>query len=124
MPRGLKRFGSAASILLVALIIPSSYGADKENPWDYLKDFRHVRGAIVPVEEHYVAALFHEGQRNLKALVLFPADCASRRCSLGEPVAYSVFDRRGLMIRFHEEPDQQPLLQRLIISGSVWFRAA
>jgi hypothetical protein len=124
MSWGIRKFGCAALIALMALVIPSSYGADNDNPWDFLKDFTHVRGAITPVDDNHVAALFHNGQKKLNALVLFPAKCVSRRCSLSEPIAFSVFDSRGLLIRFHEEPNERSLLQRIIISGSGLFTAA
>jgi hypothetical protein len=124
MSVGFRKLGFASLILLLVLIIPSSYGADNENPWEFLKDFKHVRGAITPVEERYMAALFHNAQRKLNALVLFPAQCVSGRCSLGEPIAFSVFDSRGLLVRFHAEPNERSVLQKIITSGSGLFTAA
>jgi hypothetical protein len=124
MSRQIKKFGCAALIALMALVIPATYGADNDNPWEFLKDFTHVRGAVAPVDEHYVAALFYNAQKKLNALVLFPAQCVARRCSLSEPIAFSVFDVRGLLVRFHEEPNEKALLQKIITSGSGLFTTA
>jgi hypothetical protein len=118
-----KKLGFAALASSLVLFVPTGYRAENDNPWDFLKDFKHVRGAITSVEERYMAALFFNTQKRLNALVLFPAKCVERRCSLSEPVAFSVFDSRGLIVRFHEEPNEKPLLQ-IIISGSGLFTAA
>jgi hypothetical protein len=118
-----KKLGLAALMSSLVLIVPTTYRADNDNPWDFLKDFTHVRGAITPVEERYMAALFFNAKKQLNALVLFPAKCVERRCSLSEPVAFSVFDSRGLLVRFHEEANEKSVLQ-IIISGSGLFTAA
>jgi len=86
-----KRF-DAASIVVFVVVTPSIYGAVAENPWDFLQDFRHVEGTLRPIGNHFVGALFCLVEKNLRAWVIFPVTCEAQRCSLGQPVAFSVFD--------------------------------
>ena len=121
--RGVK-WGAAVVVFLVVIITPSLYGAATENPWDFLGDFRHVEGTIRPVDERHVAALFFHSEKQLRALVIFPAHCEAQRCSLEQPVAYSVFDAKGVIIRSHEDTGEKFLLQRILTSASAMFIAA
>jgi hypothetical protein len=104
--------------------MPSLYGAETENPWDFLSDFRHVQGTILHIDDRHVAALFYHSEKQLRALVIFPTNCEAQRCSLDQPVAYSVFDAKGLVIRSHEDTGEKLLLQRVLTSASAMFTGA
>jgi hypothetical protein len=117
------RWGIASVLILVIAAMPSLYGAENEDPWDFLNDFRHVEGAIRPIDERHVAALFFNSEKQLRALVVFPTHCEGQRCSLEHPVAYSVFDSRGLVVRSHENRGEEFLLQRVLTSASTAYSA-
>jgi hypothetical protein len=87
-------------------------------------DPRHVQGTARPIDERYVAALFYHSEKDLGALVIFPASCKAQRCSLGQPVAYLVFDAKGLIIRSHEDAGEKFLLRRILTYASIMFTAA
>jgi hypothetical protein len=118
------RWGIASVLFLLVLAMPSLYGAENEDPWEFLNDFRHVEGTIRPIDDHHVATLFFHPGKQLSALVIFPTTCVEQRCSLEHPVAYSVFDVNGVVVRSHENNGEEFLLQRVLTSGSVMFSAA
>lgn len=117
------KWGVATLLILLLVVMPGLYGAENDDPWEFLNDFRHVEGAIRPVDDHHVAALFLHSEKQLRALVIFPTRCVEQRCSLDHPVAYSVFDSRGLVVRSHENKGEEFLLQR-VLTASVVFSAA
>lgn len=118
------RWSVASLLFLFVLVLPSLYGAETDDPWDFLSEFRHVQGTIRHIDERHVAALFYHAENRLRALVIFLSNCEAQRCSLGQPVAYSVFDAKGLIIRSHEDAGEKFLLQRILISASAMFAAA
>jgi len=107
--------------VLASASIPA---AENEDPWEFLSDFRHVEGAIRPVDNRHVVALFYHSGKQLGALVIFPSICQAQRCSLENPVAYSVFDQRGIVLRSHENNSKESLLQKVLTSASTAFTAA
>lgn len=111
-------------IFVLTLVIPLAPAAENQDPWDFLSDFRHVEGAIRRIDDHHVAAIFYHSGKQLSALVIFPSNCEGQRCSLANPVAYSVFNDKGLVIRSHENSGQRSLLQKILTSASAVFTAA
>lgn len=116
--------GVASLLFLIVLAIASLPGAENQDPWEFLADFRHVEGAIRPIDDNHVVALFYHSGKQLRALVIFPSTCEAQRCSLENPVAYSVFDERGVVVRSHENSGDESLLQKVLISASTFFAAA
>jgi hypothetical protein len=100
-------------MLLLALVVPPTLRATTEDPWEFLRDFTHVQGAISQVEEQHIGALFYKAEPELIALIIFPVDCSIQGCELLHPVAYAVFDAEGQMVSFHAEPGQAILLSKL-----------
>jgi hypothetical protein len=119
-----KKLGAASLVFIFVVVVPSIHGAVAENPWDFLQDFRHVEGTLRPIENRYVAALFYHAEKKLRAWVIFLATCEAQRCSLGQPVAYSVFDAKGLIIKSHENAGEKFLLERILTSVSLMVTGA
>lgn len=88
-------------------------GAGAADPWDFLHDFELIPESVVSVDEHYVAALLHEPERDLLAVVIFTARCDADRCSVKEPAAYSVFDTEGVKIQQYINPQEEELIHRI-----------
>ena len=121
----LKKTGLAGAILSLALIVPLLVEAEESgDPWKFLNGFTPVRGAISQVEERYIAALFQNPKKALRPLVIYPADCGSQICSLDRPVAYSVFDTKGLIVKLYIEPGAELRLYRVLTSAVTGFNAA
>ena len=118
------RWGVASLLFLLVLAIASVPGAENEDAWEFLGDFRHVEGAIRPVDDGHVAALFYHANKRLTALVIFPSSCDAQRCSLDNPVAYSVVNEKGVIVRSHENNGEESLLRKFLTSASAAFAAA
>lgn len=104
----------AAAIFMLAQALPPSLRAQSENPWNFLADFTLVPGSIVQIQEHYVAALFRDPQKRLSAVVLYTADCDSRTCTIGDSVAYVVFDAQGIDVRHYVNPKEKPEIKNIL----------
>lgn len=83
-----------------------------------------MEGTLPPIENHYFGALFCLPEKNLRAGVIFPVTCKAQRGSLGQPVAFSVFDDEGLVIKSYENRGEKFLLDRISTSASLTFTVA
>ncbi|MGH7830507.1 MAG: hypothetical protein ACREP8_10055 [Candidatus Binatia bacterium] len=97
-------------LFFVAMTFADARAAD---PWDFLHDFELIPESVVSVDEHYVAALLHEPERDLLAVVIFTARCDPDRCEIKQPAAYSVFDTEGVRIQQYINPDEEELIHRI-----------
>ncbi|MGH7770623.1 MAG: hypothetical protein ACREQA_00115 [Candidatus Binatia bacterium] len=70
--------------------------AEAENGLEFLKDFRLVPGRVAVIEERYVMALLENAEKGLYAIIMFTADCGPGGCTIGDLVAYSLFDAQGV----------------------------
>lgn len=64
----------------------------EENPFNSLESFVLLPESIVLIEGRYILALYEDPETGLYALAVFAADCDPEGCTIGELVAYSVFD--------------------------------
>lgn len=93
-----------AVILWFLLAWIPSVPAQAREPWKFLEDFALVPGAVSRVEDGYVAAVFHNSEKGLFALILYPGVCGSQGCNVKDPVAYFVVDTKGLLVKLYVEP--------------------
>jgi hypothetical protein len=93
-----------AVILFILLALLPSVPAQAGEPWKFLEDFALVPGAVTRVEDGYVAAVFHNSEKRLFALIVYSGVCGSQSCNVKDPVAYFVVDTKGLLVKFHLEP--------------------
>ena len=84
-------------LLAVLLTVPAQAG----EPWKFIEDFALVPGAVSRVEDGYVAAVFHNSEKRLFALIIYPGVCGSQSCNVKDPVAYFVVDTKGLLVELH-----------------------
>jgi hypothetical protein len=96
--------GLVAVILLFLLAAPQSVRAQAREPWKFLEDFALVPGAVSRVEDGYIGAVFHNSEKGLFALIIYPGVCGSQGCNVKDPVAYFVVDTKGLLVKLHVEP--------------------
>ncbi len=92
----------AGLILSLFLLMPSQRGESEETASNNAsqltiedEQFVFVPGKAMLVEDHYVLALYQNSEKGHYALALFDADCNSGNCSLGDLIAYSIFDSQG-----------------------------
>jgi hypothetical protein len=78
--------------------------AQEENPWNYLRDFQFVEGAVRPVQDGYVAIVLHNPAKGLFALVIYPGKCRGADCVVDNPKAFIAVDSPGHMVKLHVEP--------------------
>ena len=105
----------AIFVLLVTLVPLASVRA--EDPWQFLKGFDLIPDSRARIEEHYVAALFVNREKQQLAVVVFNANCDSGNCEVHRHAAYSVFDAQGVNIKRYIDPSDQELLR--LISDRV-----
>jgi hypothetical protein len=79
--------GLVVVILWFLLAGISSVPAQAREPWKFLEDFALVPGAVSRVEGGYVAAVFHNSEKGLFALIIYPGVCGSQSCDVTDPDA-------------------------------------
>jgi hypothetical protein len=99
----------AIFVLLITLVPIASVQA--EDPWQFLKGFDLIPDSRARIEEHYVAALFVNREKQQLAVVVFNANCDSGNCELHRRAAYSVFDAQGVNVQRYIDPSDQELLR-------------
>jgi len=100
----LKNLVYVAVILLLLSAVASALHAQTEEPWNALRDFTFVHGAIGPLTEGHVGAVLHNSAKAHFALVIFAGVCHGHSCAVETPVAYFVVDAQGLLLTSHVEP--------------------
>lgn len=96
---------SVAVIMSILSAVPSILHAQAEEPWNFLKDFTAVSGAVRPVKDGYVGAVLHNPGKGYFALVIYPGVCRGQRCAVENPLAFFVVDTHGILVQHHIEPD-------------------
>jgi hypothetical protein len=91
-------------ILLILSAVTSALHAQTEEPWNALRDFTFIQGAISPVTNGYIGAVLHNPAKQHFALVIFAGVCRGHSCAVETPVAYFVVDAQGLLLASHVEP--------------------
>jgi hypothetical protein len=107
--RSRKQIFIAIFVLLFTLAPLGSVQA--EDPWQFLKGFDLIPDSRARIEEHYVAALFVNREKQELAVVVFNATCDSGNCEVHRRTAYSVFDAQGVNVQRYIDPSDQELLR-------------
>ena len=100
----LVKFGSALIALSILLLVRPPLQAQEENPWNYLRDFQFVEGAVRPVKDGYVATVLHNPAKGLFALVIYRGVCRAADCVVDNPKAFIAVDSPGRIVKLHLEP--------------------
>lgn len=74
---------------------PPLLGAETTGPLPSLNGFAVVPGSVAVIEDRYIVALLENAEKDLYAIIMFTADCGSGNCTLGDLVAFSIFDAQG-----------------------------
>lgn len=107
------------SMLLVVFLVTGTLGSARAgSPWEFLNGFKLLPDSIVQIDEHYIAALLHEPDRRLFAVVVFSANCGSVGCQVRNAAGFSVFDTQGVKVLEYIDPEEGDLIQ-LISGGSL-----
>src|SRR5574341_927304 len=104
-------------ILSLALALPPLLRAQAHSPDEILANFTLVPGGISRVDEHAVAALLHNSERALTALVIFPAECRSQKCVVGEPLGCAIFDAQGRVVELYAVQGTESFAYRIMAAG-------
>lgn len=99
------------TILFLLLAPAPSPSVEAEDPWQFLKGFSLIPDSPARVEEHYVAALFVNREKQQLAVVVFNATCDSGNCGVNNRAAYSVFNAEGSNIRRYIDPREHELIR-------------
>jgi hypothetical protein len=100
----LKNLVYVTVILLILSAVASALYAQTEEPWNALRDFTFVHGAIGPLTDGHVGAVLHNSAKAHFALVIFAGVCHGHSCAVETPLAYFVVDTQGLLLISHVEP--------------------
>lgn len=74
---------------------PPLLASDAGDSLSFFEDFTVVPGSVAVIEDRYILALLKNSRENLYAVMMFTADCSLGHCTVGELVAYSMFDTQG-----------------------------
>ncbi|MBI2998607.1 MAG: hypothetical protein HYY46_09170 [Deltaproteobacteria bacterium] len=99
------------TILLLLPLLAPSLGAKTQDPWQFLNGFTLISDSPARIEEHYVAALFVNREKQQLAVVIFNATCDSGNCEVNHRAAYSVYNKEGRNIRTYVDPGEQELMR-------------
>ena len=99
------------TILLLLPLLAPSLGAKAQDPWQFLNGFTFIPDSPARIEEHYVAALFVNREKQQLAVVIFNATCDSGNCEVNHRAAYSVYNKEGRNIRTYVDPGEQELMR-------------
>lgn len=100
----LKQGIAVAVIGAICLLAPPRSHSRDEEPWNYLRGFTPVEGAVSLINHAYVGVVFHDAGSGYLALVVYPGVCQAQDCGLEPPVAFFVVDSGGSLVRHHLEP--------------------
>ena len=114
----------ALTIFSLALAVPPLLRAQAYGPEEILANFTLVPGGISRVDEHVVAALFHNSERALTAFVIFPAECRSQECIVGEPLGCAIFDAEGRVVQLYAAQGAESFAYRIMAAGVAAFETA
>lgn len=117
----LRKLVPALAIFSLTLTVPPLLGAQAYRSNGILANFTLVPGGISRVDEHAVAALFHNSERALAALVIFPAECRSQECAIGEPLGYAIFDAEGRVVQVYAVQGAESFTYRIMAAGVAAF---
>lgn len=95
---------SALIVFSILLGVRPPLQAQEENPWNYLRDFQFVEGAVRPVKDGYVATVLHNPANGLFALVIYRGVCRAADCVVDNPKAFIAVDSPGRIVKVHVEP--------------------
>src|SRR6185436_10171706 len=98
------KIGSALIVVAILLLIRSPLHAQEENPWQFLRDFEFVEGAVSPLQEGYIATVLQNTAKGLTALVIYPGKCRGGNCGVASPKAFIAVDSPGRIVKLHQEP--------------------
>ena len=98
------RISSALIVVAILLLVRSPLHAQEENPWKFLRDFEFVEGAVIPVQDGYIATVLQNTAKGLTALVIYPGECRAGNCVVGSPTAFIAVDSPGRIVKLHQEP--------------------
>ncbi len=120
----LRKLVPALAIFSLALAVPPLLRAQAYRPDEILANFTLVPGGTSRVDEHAVAALFHNSERALAALVIFPAECRSQECAIGEPLGCAIFDAEGRVVQLYAVQGAESFTYRIMAVGVAAFETA
>ncbi len=120
----LRKLISALAIFSLALAVPPLLRAQAYGPAEILANFTLVPGGISRVDEHAVAVLFHNSERAIAALVIFPAECRSQECAVGEPLGCAIFDAEGRVVELYAVQGTESFAYRIMAAGIAAFERA
>jgi hypothetical protein len=120
----LRKLVPALAIFSLALAVPPLLRAQAYGPDEILANFTPVPGGISRVDEHTVAALYHNSERALAALVIFPAECRSQECAIGEPLGCAIFDAEGRVVQLYAVQGAESFTYRILARGVAAFETA
>jgi hypothetical protein len=98
------KIAPALIVFSILLAVRPPLQAQEENPWNYLRDFQFVEGAVRPVKDGYIATLLHNPSKGLFALVIYPGVCRAADCVVDNPKAFIAVDSPGRIVKLHVEP--------------------
>lgn len=111
------KIASALIVFSILLAVRPPLQAQEENPWNYLRDFQFVEGAVGPVKDGYVAIVFHNRAKGLFALVIYPGVCRAGDCLVENPKAFIAVDSPGRIVKLHVEPGAK--LESMILGFQI-----
>jgi hypothetical protein len=114
----------ALAILSLALTGPPLLRAQAYRSEEILANFTLVLGGISRVDEHTVAALFHNSENALAALVIFPAECRSQQCAIGEPLGCAIFDAEGRVVQLYAVQGAESFAYPIMAAAVAAFETA
>lgn len=120
----LKKLLSALVIFSLALAVPALLSAQAYRSDELRGNFALVPGGISRVDEHTVAALYHNSERALAALVILPAECRSQECAIGEPLGCAIFDAKGRVVQLYVAEGAEQFIYRIMAAGVATFETA
>lgn len=91
--------------------------AQEENPWNFLRDFQFVEGAVSPLKDGYVATVLHDPATGLFALVIYRGVCRDRDCVVDNPKAFIAVESPGHIVKLHVEPGAK--LESMILGFQI-----
>ena len=117
MRSGLIKIDSALIAFLILLAVRPLAQAQEESPWNYLRDFQFVDGAVSPVKEGYVATVLHNRSKGQFALVIYSGVCRGRDCVVDNPKAFIAVESPGRIVKLYVEPGAK--LESMIVGFQI-----
>lgn len=111
------KIGSALIVSSILLAVRSPSQAQEENPWNYLRDFQFVEGAVRPVKDGFVATVLQNRAKGLFALVIYAGVCRAGDCVVDNPKAFIAVDSPGHIVKLHVEPGAK--LESMILGFQI-----